>query len=69
MSESPPGIAQKIIKLLALAEGNKNEHERATAMKLALDLLAKHNLGLDALSENTADPNLTTVSVNLRPEP
>ncbi|MBU6454800.1 MAG: DUF2786 domain-containing protein [Cyanobacteria bacterium REEB67] len=69
MSESPPGIAQKIIKLLALAEGNKNEHERATAMKLALDLLAKHNLDLDALSDNTADPNLTTVSVNLRPEP
>lgn len=39
-------IVQKIQKLLALAEGNQNEHERDVAMRFAMDLLAKHNLSL-----------------------
>ena len=37
-------IIQKIRKLLALAEGNKNEHEREVAMQFAMELLSKHNL-------------------------
>lgn len=39
-------VVQKIQKLLALAEGNQNEHERDVAMRFAMDLLAKHNLSL-----------------------
>ena len=39
-------VVQKIKKLLALADGNQNEHERAVAMQFALDLLAKHNLSM-----------------------
>ncbi|MBI5171329.1 MAG: DUF2786 domain-containing protein [Candidatus Melainabacteria bacterium] len=37
-------VAQKIRKLLALSEGNANEHEREVAMQFALELLNKHNL-------------------------
>lgn len=39
-------IAQKIRKLLALANNNPNEHERHEAMAMALELLAKHNLDM-----------------------
>lgn len=37
-------VALKIRKLLALSEGNANEHEREVAMQFALELLNKHNL-------------------------
>jgi hypothetical protein len=33
-------ISQRIRKLLALADGNQNEHERDSAMKLAMELLS-----------------------------
>jgi hypothetical protein len=54
-------IVQKIRKLLALADSNKNshEHEREVAMQAALDLLAKHNLSMTQV-ENTA--------LDIRPE-
>jgi hypothetical protein len=39
-------IVNKIRKLLALADGNKNEHERDRAMEAAMDLLARHNLSV-----------------------
>ncbi len=39
-------IIQKVRKLLALADGNKNEHEREVAMKLAMELVSKHNLSM-----------------------
>jgi hypothetical protein len=39
-------VVTKIKKLLALADGNQNEHEREVAMRFALELLAKHNLSL-----------------------
>ena len=39
-------IIEKIRKLLALAEGNKNEHERQVAMQFAMELLSKHNLSV-----------------------
>ncbi len=46
-------IIEKIRKLLALAEGNANEHEREIAMGFAMDLLGKHNLSIAQL-ENEA---------------
>lgn len=39
--ESDRSVVEKIKKLLSLAEGNQNQHERELAMKFAMDLLAK----------------------------
>lgn len=49
--QSKSNISERIRKLLALAEGNQNEHERNAAMKLAMDLLAKHNLDLATVGD------------------
>jgi hypothetical protein len=44
-------IVEKIKKLLALADGNQNEHERAVAMQFAMELLAKHNLSMSEVKD------------------
>jgi hypothetical protein len=41
-----PAVVDKVRKLLALASGNQNEHERDRAMEAAMELLAGHNLSL-----------------------
>lgn len=40
------GIVKKIKKLIKLASGNKNQHERERALEAAANLAAKHNLDL-----------------------
>lgn len=62
-------ISQKIRKLLALAEGNKNEHERDAAMRLALELLAKHNLDLERVNNNIDELDIVEVAIKLKLEP
>jgi|AGTN01.3.fsa_nt_gi Protein of unknown function (DUF2786). len=52
---SQDSIVEKVRKLLALANGNQNEHERGVAMQFAMDLLAKHNL---TISEVECDKSL-----------
>ena len=42
---------QKIRKLLALAQNNKNANERDVAMQFAMDMLAKHNLSVAEIME------------------
>ncbi len=62
-------IAQRIKKLLALADGNKNEHERAAAMKLAMELLAKHNLDIAAVTELSFDHDISEYQAFLKLDP
>ncbi len=62
-------ISAKILKLLALADGNKNEHERDSAMKLAMELLAKHNLELDAVKSTVEALEVIEVKYFLRLDP
>jgi len=45
-------IVEKIKKLLALADGNQNEHERAVAMQFAMELLTKHNLSMSEVKDS-----------------
>ena len=44
-------IIQKIRKLLALAQNNKNANERDVAMQFAMDMLAKHNLSIAEIAQ------------------
>ena len=46
-------VIEKIRKLLALAEGNANEHEREVAMRFAMDLLGKHNLSIAQMEKES----------------
>ncbi|MBX9666152.1 MAG: DUF2786 domain-containing protein [Candidatus Obscuribacterales bacterium] len=62
-------IAQRIKKLLALADGNQNEHERAAAMKLAMELLAKHNLDMAAVKELSYDQDVSEYRAFLKLDP
>lgn len=50
-------IAEKIRKLLALADRDRNshEHERNVAIQAAMDLLAKHNLSMAQVHTATLD--------------
>jgi len=61
-------VIEKIKKLLALADGNQNEHEREVAMQFAMDLLAKHNLSMSLL-EGTADVSICEVEGDFRNDP
>ena len=45
-----PAVVDKVRKLLALASGNQNEHERDRAMEAAMELLARHNLTLSQIT-------------------
>lgn len=62
-------VAEKIRKLLALAEGNQNEHERNVAMQFAMDLLAKHNLTLVGIKNTACQIKVEEVAVDMRLEP
>lgn len=61
-------IIQKIRKLLALAEGNTNEHEREVAMRFAMDLLDKHNLSVAQLETKALDSSVSAVEGNFKME-
>lgn len=66
-------VIEKIRKLLALADGNRNqnEHEREVAMQFAMDLLAKHNLSMAHVSETEfiADINVEEVRGDFKLDP
>ncbi len=61
-------IISKIKKLLALAEGNTNEHEREVAMKFAMDLLGKHNLSVSQLEKEALKHSICEVEGQFRLE-
>lgn len=54
-------IVSKIRKLMAMANGNAEggEHERDTALKMALNLLAKHNLSMADVKEKDKEGRKT----------
>jgi hypothetical protein len=54
-------IIQKIRKLLALADGNQNEHEREVAMQFAMELLSKHNLSVAQVEGQALEINVCEV--------
>jgi hypothetical protein len=64
-------IVEKIRKLLALADSNKNshEHERNVAMQAAMDLLAKHNLSMTQVNNSTLEIQPEEVKANFKLEP
>jgi hypothetical protein len=57
-------VVTKIKKLLALADGNQNEHEREVSMQLALDLLAKHNLSMSQVQGLSPKMEIKTEEVH-----
>src|ERR1700729_259940 len=61
-------VIDKIKKLLALADGNQNEHEREVAMQFAMDLLAKHNLTLSEIHHTAAKIEVEEVAGDFRME-
>ncbi len=62
-------VAEKIRKLLALADGNQNDHERDAAMKLAMELLSKHNLDLTTVADRSNEIEVLECIVTLKLEP
>jgi hypothetical protein len=64
-------IVEKVKKLLALADSDKNshEHERAVAMQAAMDLLAKHNLSMTEVNAQSLELAPEEVSANFKLEP
>src|ERR1700729_63455 len=62
-------VIDKIKKLLALADGNQNEHEREVAMQFAMDLLAKHNLTLSQVECDISKLSTIAVDGDFRLEP
>ena len=62
-------ISQRIRKLLALAEGNQNEHERDSAMKLAMELLSRHNLDINIVVDASREIGITEVEMILKLDP
>ncbi|MGH9553051.1 MAG: DUF2786 domain-containing protein [Terriglobales bacterium] len=62
-------IVEKIKKLLALADGNQNEHEREVAMQFAMDLLAKHNLTISQIEGDFLNQTTTEIEGHFRLEP
>ncbi len=69
LSSSSNTVAQKIRKLLALADGNKNENERNSAMKLAMELLSKHNLDMAQVADSAEDVDVVEVDAYLKLDP
>jgi Protein of unknown function (DUF2786) len=67
--DSTSSIAQRIKKLLALADGNKNEHERSSAMKLAMELLSKHNLDMAAVADLSCEHTVCEFEAYLKLDP
>jgi hypothetical protein len=68
---SEKSIVEKVRKLLALADSNKNshEHERAVAMQAAMDLLAKHNLSMTEITAQNLEIPPEEVSASFKLEP
>jgi hypothetical protein len=62
-------IIGKVKKLLALADGNQNEHERDVAMKFAMDLLAKHNLTMESLAGKAVHDGVEEFVTDFKLEP
>ncbi len=64
-------IVEKIRKLLALADSNKNshEHEREVAMQAAMDLLAKHNLSMAQIDGASLEILPDEVHLDIKLEP
>ncbi|CAN5480572.1 hypothetical protein BH11CYA1_BH11CYA1_42810 [soil metagenome] len=62
-------ISKRVKKLLALADGNQNEHERDAAMKLAMELLSKHNLDLASVNSLAQTHDVVEFAVVLKLEP
>jgi hypothetical protein len=62
-------IVEKIKKLLALADGNQNEHEREVAMQFAMNLLAKHNLTMNQIECDISMMSTSEVDGDFRLEP
>jgi hypothetical protein len=62
-------VINKIKKLLSLAEGNQNEHERDVAMKFAMELLAKHNLTMETFDGKPAHDKIEEVHGDFKLEP
>ena len=56
-------VIQKIRKLLALAQNNKNANEREVAMQFAMDMLAKHNLSVAEIMQAGQGANGDDVKV------
>jgi len=69
MASADNSIAHKIKKLLALADGNKNENERASAMRLAMELLAKHNLDMAQVGDAGEDIDIVEFDAHMKLEP
>jgi Protein of unknown function (DUF2786) len=62
-------VIEKIRKLLALAEGNQNQHERESAMHFAMELLAKHNLTTSEVQGAAVETSISEVEGDFRLEP
>lgn len=64
-------IIERVRKLLALADSDRNshEHERKVAMQAAMDLLAKHNLSLTQVDDATFNLELDEVTANFKTDP
>ncbi len=62
-------IVEKVKKLLALADGNQNEHEREVAMQFAMDLLSKHNLTMSEIEGAITQLSTIEVDGDFRLEP
>ena len=63
MNANNDKIISKVQKLLSMANGDAagGEHERDTAMKMALNLLAKHNLSMSDLETDKEERELDTI--------
>jgi hypothetical protein len=70
-SASEKSIVEKVRKLLAFADSDKNshEHERTVAMQAAMDLLAKHNLSMTEITAQSLDVPPEEVAANFKLEP
>lgn len=69
MTTTDVSIVEKIKKLLALADGNQNHHEREVAMQFAMDLLSKHNLTMSEVQSTLLNLSTCEIEGNFRPEP
>lgn len=67
MSENQ-SVIEKIRKLLALSEGNTNEHEREVAMQFAMEMLEKHNLSIAEIGTATLDRAVCSVESSIKLE-
>lgn len=62
-------VIERIRKLLALADGNQNEHERARAMETAMELLSRHNLTMSQITPAEAAACVEAVKAGFSLEP